>query len=341
MSCISSLLRKVIRSRMGRESILHFLPPEGAVLMFHHVSEADPDGIESNQHLKVSASFLEELCVWYRKKGFSFLSMDEVTDLLQKKKPLHKVLALTFDDGYRDNLTVGKPVLSSLGIPFIIYVATGFLTGETVCFWDLLEQCILRRESLILPGSGENLFCRSRQEKEHAFLFLRDHFLAMDPLGIKQNFTHFLEENNFPPEGEKPVMISPEELTRYKEDKFLRWGCHSHTHLSFAHQPLELLEKDLLCSVKILKDSGVETPHFAFPYGDGLKERDAVSALLKRFHFRSAVTSEPDLLDEDSGNHLLFLPRLFVSQIRGTASLQADMATLSLRKRILLPHGRG
>ena len=49
-------------------------------------------------------------------------------------------IALTFDDGYRDNLTVAAPILAKLGIPFTIFICTGavaesrtgFLTPEDV-----------------------------------------------------------------------------------------------------------------------------------------------------------------------------------------------------------------
>ena len=49
-------------------------------------------------------------------------------------------IALTFDDGYRDNLTVVAPILAELGIPFTIFICTGavaesrtgFLTPEDV-----------------------------------------------------------------------------------------------------------------------------------------------------------------------------------------------------------------
>lgn len=34
-------------------------------------------------------------------------------------------IALTFDDGYRDNLTVAAPILVELGIPFTIFICTG------------------------------------------------------------------------------------------------------------------------------------------------------------------------------------------------------------------------
>ncbi len=40
-------------------------------------------------------------------------------------------LAITFDDGYRDNLTIAAPILSEASIPFTVFVTPGFIeSGE-------------------------------------------------------------------------------------------------------------------------------------------------------------------------------------------------------------------
>ena len=43
-------------------------------------------------------------------------------------------VAITFDDGYQDNLEVAAPILISLGIPFTVFISSGFIKNSTQGF---------------------------------------------------------------------------------------------------------------------------------------------------------------------------------------------------------------
>lgn len=45
-------------------------------------------------------------------------------------------IAVTFDDGYRDNLTMAAPLLVELGIPFSVFVCTGAVAARKTGFLD-------------------------------------------------------------------------------------------------------------------------------------------------------------------------------------------------------------
>jgi peptidoglycan/xylan/chitin deacetylase (PgdA/CDA1 family) len=52
-------------------------------------------------------------------------------------------VALTFDDGYADNLVEAKPLLEVAGVPATVFIATGRLDGRREFWWDELEQLFL------------------------------------------------------------------------------------------------------------------------------------------------------------------------------------------------------
>jgi len=58
-------------------------------------------------------------------------------------------IALTFDDGYRDNWTVAAPLLVECGIPFTVFVTTGAVAGRKVGFLSPEEL----RKLAELPGA--------------------------------------------------------------------------------------------------------------------------------------------------------------------------------------------
>lgn len=57
-------------------------------------------------------------------------------------------IAVTFDDGYLDNLTVAAPLLTDLGIPFTVFVCTGMVAQRQAGFLGPQEV----RELAGLPG---------------------------------------------------------------------------------------------------------------------------------------------------------------------------------------------
>ena len=74
------------------------------ILMYHMVSDPKP-GARFNK-LRVSPAALERQLRWLRDNGWTFAFLSE---LAAPTTP--KTVALTFDDGYRDNLTAAHPLL--------------------------------------------------------------------------------------------------------------------------------------------------------------------------------------------------------------------------------------
>ena len=104
------------------------------ILMYHSIGTPIEEDIRCLYNMKPTQfrehmSYLAE----YHKKHI--VPLEPLTQEQESQK-----IALTFDDGYRDNLTVAAPILAELGIPFTIFICTGavaelksgFLTPEDV-----------------------------------------------------------------------------------------------------------------------------------------------------------------------------------------------------------------
>ena len=67
--------------------------------------------------------------------------------MLEEKAPRNAV-AVTFDDGYADNLYNAKPLLETAGVPAQVFVVAGSLTTEREFWWDELEHILLHTPNL-------------------------------------------------------------------------------------------------------------------------------------------------------------------------------------------------
>jgi peptidoglycan/xylan/chitin deacetylase (PgdA/CDA1 family) len=55
-------------------------------------------------------------------------------------------LAITFDDGYVDNLTETKPLVEKHDVPSTVFVVSGYVGAGRRFWWDELERiCVLPR----------------------------------------------------------------------------------------------------------------------------------------------------------------------------------------------------
>jgi peptidoglycan/xylan/chitin deacetylase (PgdA/CDA1 family) len=104
------------------------------ILMFHRIAQAglDPWG------LCVSPGRLFNFLDVLRKR-FRIVALEEAAQLSDSRD----ALAITFDDGYSDNLFNAKPVLDALEIPATVFVTSGYADAVKEYWWDEVERIFL------------------------------------------------------------------------------------------------------------------------------------------------------------------------------------------------------
>ena len=131
-------LNAVTRMISRMRDALRNRQPRPVILMYHRVAIVphDPWG------LAVDPERFEEQ-MEYVKQHRTPISMDEFVERLRNKTLPENAVAVTFDDGYCDNLINAKPVLSRYGVPATVFLATGFVDQNTSFWWDELATMIL------------------------------------------------------------------------------------------------------------------------------------------------------------------------------------------------------
>lgn len=204
-------LRKTIKWRTadalfatGLGAALHRNRPGGRILNYHGVDTID--SLEHNTRF-VSASTLERHLAYFR-EHFEVVTMAEY--FAGRRAPDRLTLAITFDDGYANNLERVLPVLDRVGVPAIFFVTGCTATDGEILWPDLLDLAIPavtgpveiggerwargRRGELAAEATGETLKLRCKRSSMNfigeMMSTLRPYFERRNPENLTDYWRH-------------------------------------------------------------------------------------------------------------------------------------------------------
>lgn len=312
----------MMRLRREIQRLLHpSQHPWGAVLMLHRIDAINPDRLWYNEHLKLSPEYLDNFVCVAKKKGFSFVSLDEIAEIISRKKRVRKLLAITFDDGYKDNFSNGLPVLKKHSVPFCIYIATILPEKKMIYWWYIIEDIILTKNNVVL-GDGKTFFCDNKEAKEQTFLSIREDILKLPQEDFEKKFVEML--NRYAIDLYKYNDCLPltwEMIEKLTSEPLATIGCHTHSHISMAGCSNETIIKDIEKAQRLMSDkAGYKPKHFAFPYGESTAVTQNDVELVKNIGFTTSATTDYGFLNHNTD--LLELPRIFVTERNGMQLLE-------------------
>ena len=128
------------------------------ILVYHQIGEAPEKGRPFRSLYVAPRAFARQMA-WLKALGYTGLSMSALMPYLRGEKT-GKVVGITFDDGYLNNLTNALPVLARQGFSSTCYVVSG-LMGQTNS-WDEkigIAQTPLMNEAQLLQweAGGQEL----------------------------------------------------------------------------------------------------------------------------------------------------------------------------------------
>ena len=105
------------------------------ILVYHQIANAPARG-SPFRSLYVSPGAFARQMAWLQRLGYTGLSMSRLQPYLSGEKE-GKVVGITFDDGYQNNLTQALPALLRQGFSSTCYAVSGLL-GQTNA-WDEMQ----------------------------------------------------------------------------------------------------------------------------------------------------------------------------------------------------------
>lgn len=267
------------------------------ILVYHRVADLANDPFL----LAVTPRrFAEHLDV-IRTHGVPMRLEDLVRSLRTGKVPARAV-AVTFDDGYADNLQAAKPLLERHDIPATVFVTAGQVGGLREFWWDELDRIILQPGRLpgtlrlVLDGNGyewelgegstyteeayrrERAWHIERQEnpspRQRLFRDLFARLLVASPAERRETLDDLVAWAGAEP-GPRLThrTLTADELLRLQQGGLVDIGAHTISHpalatLSRAEQRAEIRKSKTMLE-QMLNDRVIS---FAYPHGSGTSE---------------------------------------------------------------------
>jgi peptidoglycan/xylan/chitin deacetylase (PgdA/CDA1 family) len=284
--------------------------------MLHHVRPARPEPFQPNAILEITPTFLDRAITLVRRLGFEIVPLDAVPDRLAhpREKPF---VALTFDDGYRDNVEHALPVLRRHGAPWTVFAVADYASGRGQLWWIELEEAVRRldRVRLVIDGTERELPAGSVAEKRAAFATAYRHLRAGPEPHLRRVIAGWAAEAGIDSAAlVRSLCLDWEELRRLSREPGVTIGAHTLSHPMLAKHDEATARREILDSqASIAEELGLAVAHFAYPVGDPTSAGPREFAIARQAGFSTAVTTRPGHVFADHAAHPTALPRVSVN----------------------------
>lgn len=287
----------------------------GSCLMYHRiVDDTNCSLFRSNNSISVHVNDFESQ-IKYLSVNYNCLDISTAISLLKDQILPKKTIIITFDDGYRDNLTLALPILEKYKVPAVIYIATGLIDGTAKPWWYEQEMILNHLNELRITWNGIHYHwpLHTSVQKHAAFIDINRISKTLTPTELDKIRSILLSSTDCPDFNYTGMFLSWDEIKILARSPLITIGGHTKNHSVLKQLNNDELNSELIESRSILEQkTGLKIKHFAYPYGDhghaGLREFKAVQNL----GFDSAVTTRMGHLFKEHHNRLHALPRIAI-----------------------------
>jgi peptidoglycan/xylan/chitin deacetylase (PgdA/CDA1 family) len=280
------ILPTFIRIHLGlarlMERIRHRSP---TILLFHSVGRG-PEGAFLPDSLNCDPEFFEQILRALR-KGAAILPLVDLAEGIRSGNLPQRAVAITFDDGFRDNLTVAWPLLRKYNLPATLFAVTNAI-GQSTLLPVHKFYYVARHDNFMFPSNLSLDFPERRRVVDE----------LCDSAGI-----------TVPELGEK-LYLKWGELRKLANEG-MEIGAHTRSHPWLAALSPAEQRDEILGSKEILeRNLGVPIRTFAYPYGYGLSLNKTATEIVAD-NFEAACITIPSKAE---ASNPLELPRANIAE---------------------------
>lgn len=271
---------------------------------------------------------------------YQFVSLSDAVEMVAGRQPVRFYsLALTFDDGYRNNLTQALPVLQQYGVPATFFIVPGHIEQRTPFWFDRLDYALQHADvdgRQISIGNATICFQgKDRRQLKESYRALRQAAKAMPQdlemqreidalsLSLEQESGRRLA-NICEDDGWSAILSWTDVRTALAQSVTI--GSHTVDHLRIALVSTDVARDQLQRSKEMIEvQTGQPCRYFCYPNGSATS---TVAALARQCGYEAAVTTEEGT--NRVGEDLLLLRRLSFPETGDRVETLIHVSGLSL-----------
>tara|TARA_B100000686_G_C16691219_1_gene917699 strand:+ start:182 stop:1186 length:1005 start_codon:yes stop_codon:yes gene_type:complete len=288
---------KKIKNFIGNFKIIQnvssYISGNISVFCYHQVlKDSDFENISRpNNDLSISTSIFEQQ-IKFLKENYKII---EPKDLLEIKKfeKKDKLIVITFDDGYLDNLINALPILKKYQVKATIFVTTGFINDKNIPWWIELWNVLNSTQNFSLKSLDKDLSSINANKKK-IYDLLSKKFFYLKTSSQSELMKEIKKENNYIEKKNKNrIFLNEEEIKLLSEIPLISLGAHTHMHENLNILNYNESEKEIKNSKNELENIiNKSVDIFAYPYGRINTFGDKEIEILKESKFKLAFTTK-------------------------------------------------
>ena len=103
------------------------------------------------------------------RERYRVVALEELTERIARGDPGERLAAVTFDDGWRTTRTLAAPILHELGLPSIVFVASGLVGSDTRGLWThRVWLSLAHAPDPVVSFGGERWLADTSERREEA-----------------------------------------------------------------------------------------------------------------------------------------------------------------------------
>jgi len=236
--------------------------------MYHGVRSGQ--GRINGRH--ITAEHFEKQLQFFKRK-FSVVPLDKLCEMkFAGIMPEKHTIALTFDDGFVNNLTVALPLLEKYGLHATFFISTAAISDPNYTHpTDRVDLVRVSTTPVAIKINGEKFFRKARQvvsaNNEHAYRYL-DRLSFSQWLSANEDLANQLNDENVSKYSEVYALLNDRQVRDLVRNNHAKAASHSHHHIRFTSLTHAEADFQLKESKAILDTYDKVVDAIAFPYGD-------------------------------------------------------------------------
>jgi peptidoglycan/xylan/chitin deacetylase (PgdA/CDA1 family) len=222
---------------------------------------------------------------------YRVFTVEDLVDRLAAGTVPRNAIAITFDDGYRDNLTHAAPILARYGVPATIFLATAFIETAEVPWYDRVAFAFQRTARPAWPAPwGAELPLTTTAERLRALDTTLTHLKQIPDAEMRRMVDRLPRSLGVDIEPRNSMLTWDD--VRALTGLGFSVGGHTMGHPILSQVSTEQAWREVTgCRRAIGRALGTVPRAFAYPNGGAADYSPAVVEMVRRAGFTCAVTT--------------------------------------------------